>query len=712
MSESAREKKIEETDLHFLFQPRSVAVVGAARESEKVGRVVFDNLLRTFSGPVYPVNPKAAEIAGRRAYSSITDIGSPVDLIVIAIPAPYIKSVFEEGSRAGARAAVVISAGFKETGVDGARLETELAATARSLGIRLVGPNCLGVMDTASGLNASFAGALPRPGGVAFMSQSGALCTAILDWAQGEDVGFSKFISLGNKADITEVDLLPWLAADAQTKVISMYIEGITDGRAFMSAAAAAAREKPVVALKSGTTNAGAKAVSSHTGTLAGSESVYEAAFRQSGVIRAASVQDLFDYALGFSYQPIPRGRRLAVITNAGGPGIMAADESERRGLWLANFDSATIEKLRGALPAEASVYNPVDVLGDALADRYGAAIKTILADPNVDSAVVILTPQAMTEIGATAAEMTRAAAGTDEKPVFAAFMGKALADEGTVVLRAGSIPNFYFPERAVAMVDAMVRYSEARSRPERTPARLPVDREAVSGLLGRAIEEKKRYLVDIEALDVVKAYGIRTPRSAIAQNKREALEMAAEIGYPVVLKVSSPDVLHKTDVGAVKVGVENDFELRRDYRDLLTNVERYMPEAEIEGVVVQEMVRGGKETIIGMNRDPQFGPLMMFGMGGIYVEVLKDVAFRLAPVTPEDAAEMLKEIRSRALLEGVRGEERADIEAVIDAIIRLSQLVMDEPSIAELDINPLMAMGAGAGAIAADVRILLEAKP
>ena len=712
MSEAAREKRIEETDLRLLFQPRAVAVVGAAREPEKVGRVVFDNLIRTFSGPVYPVNPKAAEIAGRRAYSSITDIGSLVDLMVIAIPAPYIKAVLEEGVRAGVRAAVVISAGFKETGIDGARLETELAATARSLGIRLIGPNCLGIMDTASGLNASFAGALPRSGGVAFMSQSGALCTAILDWAHGEDVGFSKFISLGNRADISEVDILPWLAADPRTKVISMYIEGITDGRAFMSAAAAAAREKPVVALKSGTTNAGAKAVSSHTGTLAGSESVYEAAFRQSGVIRADSIQDLFDYVLGFSYQPIPRGRRLAVITNAGGPGIMAADESERRGLWLADFDSRTIEKLQGALPAEAGVYNPVDVLGDALADRYGAAVKIILADPNVDSAVVILTPQAMTEIRATAAELTRAAAGADKKPVFAAFMGKTLADEGTTVLRAGSIPNFYFPERAVAMVDAMVRYSEASARPDRTPARLPVDREAAGRLLDRAKEEKKRYLVDIEALDVVKAYGIRTPPSAVARNKREALEMAAEIGYPVVLKVSSPDVLHKTDVGAVKVGVENDFELRRDYRDLLTNVERYMPEAEIEGVVVQEMVRGGKETIIGMNRDLQFGPLLMFGMGGIYVEVLKDVAFRLAPVTTEDAAEMVREIRSRALLEGVRGEERADIEAVIDAIIRLSQLVMDEPAIVELDVNPLMVMAAGSGAVAADVRILLEAKP
>lgn len=686
-----------------------MAVVGAARESEKVGRVVFDNLSRTFRGPVYPVNSSATEIGGRRAYASLGDIQAPVDLMVIAIPARYVQRALEDGARVGVRAAVVISAGFKETGPKGAQLEDELVATASGLGIRLIGPNCLGIIDTSSGLNASFAGDLPLAGGVAFMSQSGALCTSILDWAEGEGVGFSKFVSLGNKADISEVDLLPWLAADSETKVITMYIEGIADGREFMNAAARAARKKPVVALKSGTTNVGARAVSSHTGTLAGSESVYQAAFHQSGILRAGSVQDLFDYALGFSYQPIPQGRRLAIVTNAGGPGILAADESERRGLWLADFASETLDSLRQALPAAASVYNPVDILGDALADRYGVALKAVLGDPNVDSAVVILTPQAMTEIAETARELIEAAASAKHKPVFAAFMGKSRIDEGTAVLRSDSIPNLYFPERAVSIVDAMVRYSEIRSRPLEAPAYHRVDRKPVR----RIIEgiEAQRYIVDVEALSVIKAYGIRTPKSAMAHNQREALALAAEIGYPVVLKVSSPDVLHKTDVGAVAVGLENDQALRRAYRQLLTNVERYMPEAEIEGVVVQEMVAAGKEMITGMNRDPQFGPLMMFGLGGIYVEVLKDISFRLAPLTHTDAVDMVQDIHSRALLEGVRGEAPADTPAVIEALERLSQLVVDEPRIVELDINPLIVLPAGAGVVAADVRILLEAK-
>lgn len=708
MSDAAPRKRIQ-SDLGAFFNPRSVAVVGAARELEKVGRVVFDNLARSYNGPIFPVNPKADEVGGRKCYPSVEDIGRPVDLLVIAIPAPYVKGVLVEGSRLGVRAAVVISAGFKETGVEGARLEADLASTASSLGIRLLGPNCLGLIDTSSGVNASFAGALPEPGTIAFMSQSGALCTAILDWARGEGVGFSKFVSLGNKADISEIDLLPFFADDPGTKVISMYVEGITNGPGFMAAASAAAEKKPVVALKSGTTNAGARAVSSHTGTLAGSESAYKAAFRQSGVIRATSVQDLFDFAMGFGSQPIPAGRRLAIITNAGGPGIMAADEVERRGLWPAEFEPRTIDLLRQLLPPAAGVYNPVDVLGDALAKRYGDVFGPILNDKNVDAAVVILTPQAMTEVAETAAELAAAVRKTPTKPVFAAFMGKREVDKGAPALRQGGIPNFYFPERAVSMIDAMVTYGESRKRAARKVARLPVDYDRVAEILGAAGD--KRYLVDMDALDVARAYGLRVPKSRKVGNMRDALDAAAEIGYPVVLKTCSPDLLHKTDVGAVKVGVDNDFELRRDYKDVLSNVERFMPEADIDGVMVQEMVRGGLEIILGMNRDPQFGPLLLFGLGGIYVEVLKDVAFRLAPLSTEDAREMISEIRASALLRGVRGEPGADREAIVEALLRLSQLVTDWPQIAELDINPLMAMRPGGGALAADVRILLEAK-
>ncbi len=694
-----------DAQLDPFFAPRAVAVVGAAREPEKVGRVVFDNIIAAFGGPVFPVNPKAAEIEGRRCFSSLADIPQAVDLIIVAVPAGHVAGVIEDAGKIGAKGAIIISAGFKETGIEGARLENELAAAAKANGIRLLGPNCLGLMDTSTRLNASFAGALPAAGGIAFMSQSGALCTAILDWAKGEDVGFSKFISLGNKADVSEIDLLPALADDPATTVITTYLEGITHGRAFMEAAAYASAKKPVVVLKSGTTNAGARAVSSHTGTLAGSESVYNAAFRQSGVIRARSVEDLFDYAVGFSSQPLPEGRRLAIVTNAGGPGIMAADAVERQGLWLAEFEPSTVEALRDRLPAEANFYNPVDVLGDALAGRYDAALGAVLKDSRVDSAIVLLTPQAMTEIAQTAKELIKQAAQAKTKPVFTCFMGRAEVAKGIDLLRSARIPNFSFPERAVAIVRTMVDYAEGRRRPAGETPTFPVDRGRAENIFRDA--DDHRHLIDAQALGVVEAYGIRVPRTGLAHTAREALDIAAELKYPVVLKAAAPDLLHKSDIGAIKVGIDNDFELRRGYREILSNVDRFMPDAELWGITVQEMVTGGREVILGMNSDPQFGPLMMFGLGGIYVEVLKDVAFRLAPLTRLDAKEMVEEVRSYPLLQGARGQARADIDAIVDALLRLSQLVVEWPTIEELDINPLLVLEAGQGAVAADVRIM-----
>lgn len=689
----------------IFFNPKAVAVVGAAREPGKVGRAIFDNALAAFKGPVYAVNPKATEIEGHPCFASIADIHQPVDLIVVAVPSKSIKSVIEDAGRSGVKAAVIISAGFKETGVEGARREVELVETAKSYGIRLLGPNCLGLMDTSSGLNASFAGELPRAGGIAFMSQSGALCTAILDWAKGEEAGFSKFISLGNKADISEVDLLPVLADDPATTVITMYLEGIKDGRAFMAAARAAVVKKPVIVLKSGTTNAGARAVSSHTGTLAGSENVYNAAFKQSGIIRADNVEDLFDYAVGFSNQPLPQGRRLAIVTNAGGPGIMAADAIERRGMWLAEFESPTIEHLAANLPAEANIYNPVDVLGDALADRYDFALGTVLKDDNVDSAIVLLTPQAMTEIVQTAKELTEQAARFKKKPVFTCFMGRAEVGAGIKILREAGIPNFSFPERAVTIAKTMVEYAQTKIEPRAEIPSLAVDRSRVEGIFRET--EKYGHLVDAQALGVVEAYGMRIPRTELAHTVREALDIAADINYPVVLKAAAPDLLHKSDVGAIKIGIENDFELRQGYREILSNIDRFMPDAQLWGITVQEMIEGGQEVILGMSNDPQFGPLLMFGLGGIYVEVLKDVSFRLAPITPAEAMEMVAGIKSFPLLQGVRGQEKADIDAIVDALLRLSQLVLDWPQIQELDINPLLVLPAGQGAVAADVRIM-----
>ncbi len=697
----------ERADLGFFFSPRSIAVVGAAREPGKVGRIIFENLAKSYKGELFAVNPKAEEILGYKCYSSLSEIGKQVELAIIAVPARFVPDVIKEAGSLAPKGAMVISAGFKETGIEGAKLEAKLMALANDLEIRILGPNCLGLMNPAKKLNASFAGSLPKVGKIAFMSQSGALCTAILDWANGGGVGFSKFISLGNKADIDEIDMLPVLANDPDTNVITTYLEGIKDGRAFIEAAYNAGLRKPVVALKAGTTSAGARAVSSHTGTLAGSENVYNAAFKQCGVIRAANVEDLFDLALGFSEQPLPRGRRLAIVTNAGGPGIVAADAVEQNGLTLANFDPKTVEALRENLPAEANVYNPVDLLGDALAARYGFSLDVALDDENTDGVIVLLTPQAMTEIVETAKELIEQSKSHKDKPVLTCFMGQAEVAKGISALQKSGLPNFVFPERAVSTIAKMAEYAERRNqiRPE-------IKRRPVNGLLVEEIinaESERGKIVGAQALKIVEAYGIRGPKTKLVHTIRDALSAATELKYPVVLKASSPDILHKSDIGVIKIGIADDVDLRRAYREILSNVDRYLPEAELWGITVQEMVQDAREVILGMNDDPQFGPVIMFGLGGVYVEVLKDVSFRLAPLTEADAREMVLETRSFPLLQGVRGQERSDIEAVIDALIRLSQLVVDWPQIKELDINPLMVLGADKGAVAADVRILLE---
>lgn len=698
----------EEALLQRFFSPRNVAVIGAAREEDKVGHVIFDNLIKDFDGEVYPVNPKAAMIHSHHVFKSVTDISESVDLAVVAVPGKLVPRVMEECGQAGIRAVIIISAGFKETGIEGAKLEAETLAVARCWGIRFLGPNCLGVIDTASRLNASFAGDLPMAGHIAFMSQSGALCAAILDWAKGESVGFSKFVSLGNKADITEIDLLNAWRDDPFTKAISIYMEGVGDGRRFIDTAIRVSRQKPIIALKAGSTNAGARAVSSHTGTLAGSESVYRAALRQAGIVQAESVESLFDYALGFAYQPVPSGRRLAIITNAGGPGIMATDACERAGLQLAQFNSDTVARLRENLPLEANIYNPVDVLGDALADRYRLALEAVLADDGTDVVLVLLTPQAMTDISGTAGVLADINRKSD-KPIFASFMGMAEVNTGVAILKKNQIPNFYFPERAVATIRAMVEWEEqSRRRPGKITA-FSVDRRAVDQIFHRAKLRGRTWLPDTQASGVLAAYGVRIPKKKLAKNMREALAFAEEIGYPVAVKVASPDILHKSDIGGIKLNIQTEAELEEAFESIQNNVLRYLPEAVFWGVSVNEMITEAREVIIGVNRDPQFGPLIMFGLGGIYVEVLKDVSWRIAPVTREDAEEMIREIKSYLLLRGVRGQPRADIDAVVETIQRVSQLAIDFPQILEMDINPLMVLEAGKGCAAADVRLSLR---
>ncbi|MCB2179971.1 acetate--CoA ligase family protein [bacterium] len=697
--------------LSFFFNPKSVAVIGASSNPDKLGYAVLRNLVESgYSkiGKVYPINPKSSEILGFPAYVSVTDVPDPIDMAVIVIPYPYVPDALRSCGEKGIKGVVIISAGFREAGREGVEREREVIRIAKEYGIRIIGPNVLGVLDTFTPINASFAADSPPQGPIAITSQSGALGTAILDWASAGSMGLSKFVSLGNKADVNEVDLLKEWSTDDNTKVILMYIEELTAGQEFLNEARRVSKIKPVVAIKSGVTQSGARAVSSHTGSLAGSEQAYHAAFQQAGVIRADTMESLFDTAIAFGYQPPLKGNNIAIITNAGGPGILATDALERNGLSLARFENVTIQTLEQTLPDAASAANPVDVLGDAKADRYKFALDTVAKDPNVDGLIVVLTPQAMTEIPETAKAVCEKAKEFD-KPILACFMGEKRVAEGIKVLTQCHIPNYPFPSRAANAFRAMSEYQEILERPDPVFENFEADKQAVRNLFDRVRGEGRYSIGDSEAREVLTAYGLDIPQSELADTPAAAVEMANKIGYPVVLKIASPDILHKTDVGGVKVGIQNDEQMRDAFELMVYRAKRYLPEARIWGCLVQEMVPSGNlEVLVGVNRDPQFGPLVTFGLGGIYVETLKDVTFRIAPFSKLEAEAMLEEIRSKALLNGVRGAPPVDKVAIVDTLLRIGQLVQDFPEILELDINPLTVFTKGQGAIAIDMRLVL----
>lgn len=698
--------------LDTFFRPKSVAVIGASTNPTKLGYAVLKNLVDggyAAKNTVYPINPGATEILGLQAYPSVKDVTGPIDLGVIVIPYPQVPAAMRECGEKGIPAVVVISAGFREAGREGMEREMELIEIAHQYNVRLIGPNCLGVIDTFTPLNASFAAGTPPRGPMAFMSQSGALGTAVLDIALAGRLGLSKFVSLGNKADVSEIDLLRDWVTDPNSKVILMYSEGMPKGQQFIETAREVTRLKPVVAIKSGVTQSGSRAVSSHTGSLAGSEQAYEAAFRQAGVLRAESMEVLFDMALALGYQPPLTGDRIAIITNAGGPGILATDALERSGLLLSRFENNTIEALEEFLPDAASAANPVDVLGDARADRFRFALEKVAADPNVDGILVILTPQAMTDISETA-KVTCDVADSLDKPVLACFMGEARIEEGIKILTARGVPNYSFPERAASAFRAMSDYRGIRERPSPVYSQFDVDKEAVKRIIDQVKSEGRLSIGDAEGRLIMTAYGLQIPKSDVAATPDEAIALAAKIGYPVVLKIASPDILHKTDVGGVKVGLRNATEVRDAFELMVYRAQRYLPDAQIWGCQVQEMApSGGIEVLVGMNRDPQFGPLVTFGLGGIYVEILKDVTFRIAPFSQNEAEEMLSEIRAHALLDGVRGQPPADKAAIVDTLLRIGQLVLDFPEIIELDINPLMVFPNNQGALAIDMRLVLK---
>ncbi|MFQ5867691.1 MAG: acetate--CoA ligase alpha subunit [bacterium] len=696
--------------LEKLFNPKSITIIGASRKEAKVGHTVLKNLLQHgYKGKIYPINPKAEEILGIRTYSTIFSVEGKIDLAVVAIPSQFVPSILKQCVKKRIDTVIIISAGFKESGKEGSKLEKELVETIKNSSIRVLGPNCLGVIDTASSLNASFAAGMPSRGNIAFFSQSGALCTAVLDWALEEDVGFSKFISLGNKADIDEVDLLLALAADPETKVILGYLEGIGNGVRFMEVVREVSRAKPVIITKSGRTQAGARAASSHTGTLTGSEAAYEAAFRQCGVIRAETVEALFDYAIAFAYQPLPRGANLAILTNAGGPGIIAADAAANSILRMASFGEKTIRELRKELPVSAAIYNPVDVIGDAGAARYEKGMKTVINDPGVDSLVVILTPQAMTEIKETAEVISKISSAVSDKPVLSSFMGRLEIKAGTKVLRSGKIPNYSYPERAIAALEAMVKHRKWKEVPSGKTKSFEVNKKKTEEIFSKAKEKGKANLTTEQTREVLSAYGFSLPNRIVTETSREAISAADSLGYPVAMKIVSPDILHKSDIGGVKVGISGKSQVARSFEDLISNAKRFMPEALILGVAVEEMIGPGREVILGSSRDPSFGSLLMFGLGGIYVEALKDISFRIAPLSLYEVDSMIKEIRSYPILKGLRGEQPSDLIAVKEALLRLSQLVTDFPEILEMDINPLMVLPAGEGAVVIDSRLTIK---
>jgi len=696
--------------LDAFFKPNALAIIGASRDPAKLGYAVLANVVESgFEGGVYPINPKTQSILGFQAYPDLTNLPETPDLAVIVIPYQHVPQAIEACGQAGVKAVVVISAGFREVGMEGMERELEVQRLAKAHNMRLIGPNCLGVLDTYTPLNATFAAGTPHSGPIAFMSQSGALGTAILDLSlEGKRLGLGKFVSLGNKADVAEADLLEYLADDPETRVILAYSEGLSDGARFMRVARAVTRKKPVIVVKSGVTESGKKAVSSHTGSLAGAEQAYQSAFYQSGVLRANTMEELFDYALAFAYQPLLRGNRIAIVTNAGGPGILATDALERAGMELAQLDHETKLALEAYLPGAASAANPVDVLGDAMNDRYEFALAKVAADPNVDGILVLLTPQAMTEIEMTAHAVGRLSQELD-KPVLACFMGKHRVQAGVDVLAEYSVPNYPFPERAASAFAAMRDYRAAKDAPAPQFMHYEADLDRAKNLIAKVRAQGRVTMGDADCGELMDAYGIRRPRAEIAANADEAVKIAGKIGYPVVLKIASPDILHKTDVGGVKVGLANPTDVRDAFELIVYRAQRYFPDATIWGCTVQEMVPKGLELLVGMSRDHQFGPLVTFGLGGIYVEALRDVSFRIAPFGRQDAEEMIAEIRARSLLDGVRGEPPADKDALIKMLLKISQLVTDFPEIVELDINPLVLYETGQGAVALDMRLVLK---
>ncbi len=696
-------------NLDAVLDPRAVAVIGASRSPQTIGHQILVNLLQHgFTGPVFPVNPHAAAVHGVKAYPRIGDVPDPVDLAVISVPRDLVLPVAHECADAGVRGLVVITAGFREVGPEGARLEEQLTRLVRERGIRMVGPNCMGVLNTdpAVSMNATFAPIQPPAGRAAFVSQSGALGLSVLDYAKEYGIGIAQFVSVGNKPDVSGNDLLVQWEHDDRVDTILMYVENFGNPARFREIASRIAKRKPIVVLKSGRSTVGARAASSHTGALAARDDAVDALLAQSGVLRATSIEQLVDMAMAFTEQPLPRSRRAAILTNSGGPGILVADAMEPHGLELVELSPATVQQLRPLFPPEASLRNPLDMIASATPSGYRAALEALLADDVVDAVVSIFVPPLGVRQEDVAEAIVAAAQTRRDKPVLSVLMGRDGLPEGRAELHQAGIPAFIFPESAARALAALVRHREYREREVHRIEHIAVDRERAAAALEEARADGREWLDAIEALDLLTAYGIDVAPARLARSPAEAAECAADIGWPVALKVVSRDIVHKTDVGGIALELRDAAEVREEAEAMLARIAAALPDARIDGLLVQRMVEGGTETIAGLARDPLFGPLIMFGLGGIWVEALEDVVFRVAPFDATEAEHMVDTFRGARILRGMRSQPPADRAALVDVLLRLSQLAVDFPGIAELDINPLMALEDGA--VAADARVRL----
>jgi 4-hydroxybutyryl-CoA synthetase (ADP-forming) len=690
------------------LSPKSIAIIGASDKRGSVGATITSNIMNGFKGTVFPVSPTRPTVFYKTAYKSVLDIPKPVDLAVIVINNLLVADVLEECGKKKVKGVIIITAGFKEVDEEGAKREQKIKDIAKKYKIQIIGPNCLGVMnlDPKTMMNSTFLKVTPKSGKIALVSQSGAICAALVEDASAQGIGFSAVISMGNKAAMSEVDILKMLANHNQTKVIVMYLEDMGDGQEFLKVCKNITKKlkKPVLVLKSGRSPEGAKAAMSHTGALMGSDEIYDALLKQSGAIRVDTMEELFDYAVAFSKQPLPTDGELVIVSNAGGPAIISTDVCSKLGIKMANIDSIR-SKIDSVIPPWGSSRNPVDIVGDADFNRFSNVLERVLAHPNVGSVISMCTPSGTLNYDKLA-NVIVAMSKKYKKTMLASLMG---LDEGITnreILAAGEVPYYTYAEGAIRALAAMLKFSNWIKKPEGKIPKFKVDKLKAKKIFDKVKKEKRPNLLEEEGQEVLKAYGLPLPKSALAKTEADAIKIAKQIGYPVVMKIASPQIIHKSDAGGVKVNLTNDSEIKDAFKTIISNAKKYNKNAEIKGVLVVEMVKGGKELIIGSKLEPGFGPVIMLGMGGIYVEVLKDVNFKLAPITDKEADDMIASIKTQKILQGVRGEKPSDIAKLSECIQRLSQLVTDFKEIKELDMNPVLVMEKGKGCRILDVRI------